>query len=413
MLRKNLTEEGVAKLKSPAEGQVDYFDAVTPGLILRLGYGGSKTWLVRHYLKRAGKDGRRISIPTTAKLGRYPILKVKEARDKARVFLADPVKAKAKADIGSFRDVAENFVKRYVEAEKKLRTKDEIVRLLNTLIFPQWQDRPFREIKRGDVADLLDRIVDNNGARQADKALAIIRKMANWFASRNDDYISPVVKGMGRYHAADRKRKRILADDEIRAVWKACDGMGTFGALLKVLLLTAQRKEKVATMRWDDVNSIAHVWTIPSELREKPNAGKLRLPPAVLEIINTQPRIAGNPYVFAGRGHGPIKSLAQGKKALDQKLPDMPHWVIHDLRRSAKTLMVRAGVRPDISERVLGHAIKGVEGTYDIYDYSDEKTEALAALAALVDRVFHPPTGNVVEMTEAAPKARKASRRNR
>lgn len=289
MLRKNLTEEGVAKLKTPATGQIDYYDKIIDNLILRLGYGGAKTWLVRHYLKRTGKDGKRISIPTTAKLGRYPILKVKEAREKARLFLADPLKAKAQADTGSFRDVAENFVKRYVEAEKKLRTQDEIVRLLNTLIFPQWQDRPFREIKRSDVADLLDKIVDKNGARQADKALAIIRKMMNWYATRNGDYVSPVVKGMGRYHPADRKRTRILADNEIRALWKACDDMGAFGALLETSLLTAQRKEKVATMRWDDVKSIAHVWTIPSELREKPNAGKLRLPPAVLDIINAQP----------------------------------------------------------------------------------------------------------------------------
>ncbi len=86
-----------------------------------------------------------------------------------------------------------------------------------------------------------------------------------------------------------------------------------------------------------------------------------------------QPRIAGNPYVFAGRGSGPFNSFSQRKDELDQKLPAMPPWVIHDLRRTAKTLMARAGVRPDISERVLGHAIKGVEGVYDVHDYSDEK----------------------------------------
>jgi integrase len=423
MLRKTITEEMVAKLKTPAEGQIDYFDTLLPGLILRLGYGGSKTWLVRHYLKRTNKDGKRVSVPTTHKLGRYPILKVKEARDRARVFLADPVKAKAKADTGSFRDVAENFVKRYVEAKMKLRTKDEIVRLLNTLIFPHWADRPFREIKRRDVTDLLDKIADKNGARQADKALAIIRKMANWFASRDDDYISPVVKDMGLYHAADRKRDRILGnvpitngddtvdynDDEIRALWQGCDDMGTFGALLKVALLTAQRREKVLTMRWDDIRD--GVWTIPSETREKSNAGTLKLPQAVLDIIAAQPQIAGNPYVFAGRGGGPFNNFSQRKQELDEKL-NIPDWVIHDLRRTAKTLMVRAGVRPDISERVLGHKIKGVEAVYDRHGYDAEKADALTRLAALVGTIIHPPPANVADLAKARA-SRKAGRRNR
>ncbi len=193
--------------------------------------------------------------------------------------------------------------------------------------------------------------------------------------------MSVIVKGMSRYDTVKGKRKRIIGnvpingdgknynDDEIRAVWKACGEMGTFGALLKVALLTAQRRDKVMSMRWDDVCD--GVWTIPYVPGEKTNARLLKLPPAVLDIINAQSRIAGNPYVFAGRGHGPIKSLAQGKKALDQKLPkDMPPWVIHDLRRTAKTLMRRAGVDSFISERVLGHTIPGVEGVYDQHDYS-------------------------------------------
>jgi integrase len=404
MPRKNLTEEGVAKLKPPVAGQIDYFDALVPGLILRLGYGGAKTWLVRHYLKRAGKDGKRVSIPTTAKLGRYPILKVKEARDKARVFLADPVKAKAQADIGSFRDVAENFVKRYVEGEKKLRTRDEIVRLLTTLVYPHWEDKPFREIKRGDVAELLDKIVDNNGSRQADKALAIIRKCMNWYAARHDDFVSPIVKGMGRYHAADRKRKRIFADDEIRALWAACGDMATFGALLKVALLTAQRREKILTLRWDDIRG--GVWTIPTATREKSNAGTLKLPQAVLDIIEAQPRIAGNPYVFGGRGTGPFNNFSQRKEELDQKLPKMPPWVIHDLRRTARSLMSRASVRPDIAERVLGHTIPGVEGVYDRHSYDAEKTDALILLAALVDHIVKPPSGNVADLAAARQRPR-------
>ena len=191
-----------------------------------------------------------------------------------------PVLVLAEADTGSFRDVANNFIKRHVEASK-LRSQPEIERCLNKYVYPAWEHRAFREIKRGDVADLLDRIEDRHGARQADLVLAIIRKMANWYAARTDDYVSPVVRGMHRSNGSDRRGKRILDDEEIRALWNV--EAGTFGAFVKVLLLTAQRRDKVATMKWDDISD--DTWTIVSAEREKGNAGSLRLPPMVLERI--------------------------------------------------------------------------------------------------------------------------------
>jgi hypothetical protein len=215
---KQLTEDGVAKLKPPEEGQIDQFDSLVPGLILRLGYGGAKTWLVRHYRKGRNKHDKKISIPTTHKLGRYPILKVKQAREKAREFLADPQRALARADTGSFGEVAATFLKRHVKASN-LRTEHEIERILNKYVLPNWKDRPFRDLKRSDVIPLLDGVADDHGTRQADMVLAIVRKIMNWYASRNDDYASPIVRGMGRYNAKDHRPKRVLDNDEIRALW--------------------------------------------------------------------------------------------------------------------------------------------------------------------------------------------------
>ena len=77
------------------------------------------------------------------------------------------------------------------------------------------------------------------------------------------------------------------------------------------------------------------------------------------------------------------------------KVEPIPNWTLHDLRRTAKTLMARAGVRPDISERVLGHVIAGVEGTYDRHSYADEKRDALEKLAAMVERILSPLPSNV------------------
>jgi integrase len=348
-----------------------------------------------HYVTKVS-DGKRITASTTQKLGRYPQLKLKDARERARQFLADPQKAMTQADDGSFRQVAENFIKRHVEHEK-LRTQPEIERVLRRYVYPKWQHRPFREIKRSDVAALLDQVVDENGARQTDMVLAVIRKLMNWFATRDDYYVSPVVRGMHRNKSDSRKRKRTLNDDEIRAVWKAADG--TFGALLKVALLTAQRRDKVATMKWTDI--VDGVWKIPSEKREKSNAGSLQLPQAVIDIIDAQPRLAGNPHVFsAGKGDGPFNSFSQRKEELDAKLPRMPGWVIHDLRRTARSLMSRADVRPDISERVLGHAIAGVEGVYDRHGYGPEKAQALRQLAGLVERIVNPRKAKVASLDE-------------
>jgi integrase len=142
-------------------------------------------------------------------------------------------------------------------------------------------------------------------------------------------------------------------------------------------------------MRWSDI-SINGEWTIPAEPREKDTAGSLVLPEPALTVIRAQPRLAGNPYIFAGRGGGPYRGFSQAKAAFDAKLPDVPAWVIHDLRRSARSLMSRAGVRPDIAERVLGHAIAGIEGVYDRHSYRDEKADALRRLAALIDGIVHP-----------------------
>jgi hypothetical protein len=167
MPRKRLTEEGVRRLAPPPQGkQLDYYDAHMPGLVLRLNYGGRKTWRALHYVK-ATKNGTQRTEPRTHPLGRYPHLNLKEARDAARKFLADPVKALAQADTGSFRQVAENFVKRHVEANG-LRTAPEIKRCLNVYIFPRWEHRPFRELKRTDVTTLLDELEERHGVGQAD-----------------------------------------------------------------------------------------------------------------------------------------------------------------------------------------------------------------------------------------------------
>lgn len=289
----------------------------------------------------------------------------------------------------------ENFIVRYVQS-KGLRTEREIKRILEKYVYPDWRNRALEDIKRKDVSKLLDKIEDNNGKVMADRVLAIISKLFNWHATRNDDYSTPIVRGMGRAAPAkDRAGTRTLDDDEIRALWGAATG--TFGAFLKVCLLSGQRRAKVATMRWGDIADDG-TWTISAEAREKVNAGSLKLPKMAHDIINAQPRVKGNDFVFAGRGAKAMAAFSQGKAELDGRLP-IPEWRIHDLRRTAATLMEKVGVRPEVVERTLGHALPGiVPQTYRRHNWEVEKAEALARLAAYIEAVLDPPEGNVVPL---------------
>lgn len=197
--------------------------------------------------------------------------------------------------------------------------------------------------------------------------MSAISSICHWYEKRHEDYVSPIIRGMKRYSSKEHARKRILSDDEIRAVWNLEPTTGlpsSYLDVIKLALLTAQRREKVAGMRWDDV-SIDGVWKIPTEAREKDNAGELTLPDMAIEIIKRQPRFASNPYVFVGRNGSHTRNFHGPRDALRASLGMGTDWTLHDLRRTARSLMSRAGIRPDIAERVLGHAIRGVEGTYD------------------------------------------------
>lgn len=403
MRRKTLSDLGVAALK-PRAARYAYPDPELRGHYVRVSPSGSKSYAV---VRRDPVTGKQV----WAAIGSAAVLKIEEARARARMALQriaaglPAIEPRTEAP-ETFRQVAENWQRRHVEA-KGLRSRAEIERTLNKYVMPSWGDREFIGIRRRDIASLLDRIEDEHGARQADLVLAYLRTMATWYAARRDDYVPPFIRGMRR--AAPVKRARVLTDDELRAVWGEAQKPGQLGAVIRLALLTAQRREKIASMRWEDIDG--EVWTVPAEARSKGTGGALKLPPQAMAIIRGQPRHEGNPYVFAGRTKGShFDGFSKHKAAFDKALPKVrtpdggesaiPSWTVHDLRRTARSLMARAGVRPDIAERVLGHVQAGVEGVYDRHRYDTEKGEALAALAALIERILTPPVENVVSLEE-------------
>jgi|SRR5579863_19712 len=373
----------------PPPKQITYIDTVDRGvaLVLVLSSGGTRSWRVLTY-----EGGKAVS--RKIKGGTYPAMSVKEARDKAWEIFENPGKFTAEAEAGTFKQVAENWFKRHVE-HNKLRSRYELRRHLDRYVLPKWKDLQFHEIGRRKVTELLDDIADNHGPSSADAILSTVRSIMMWWEGRDDDYRSPIARRMRRKKPT--KRERVLKHDELRAVWKAAGKCGTFGDFVKMLLLTAQRRDKVATMKHADIADDG-IWTIQKEEREKGTAGIIRLPAKAIEIIGGLDKLAGNPFVFAGRAGKALNHFSQGKAELDELLPEMPNWTLHDLRRTARTLMGDAGVRPDIAERVLGHAIPGVGGVYDRSQYLEQKTEALEMLARQIESIINPTTNNVVPM---------------
>ncbi|ESY20716.1 integrase family protein [Mesorhizobium sp. LNJC394B00] len=397
--RRKFSDTGVEALK-PKAARYTSPDPELRGHYVRVMPSGAKSFVA----VARDPDGKQV----WATIGAADKMGIEKARGLAREAIErirqglPPVERKTAPE--TFQDVSDGYLKRHVDA-KGLLSEKEIRRCIDVYVIPQWGKREFVSIRRGDVAALLDKIEDENGARQADSVLAIVRGISNWFAARNDDYVSPIVRGMRRTTPKDRARERILTDDEIRALWKHADG--TFGAMMQFALATAQRREKVMTIKWDDV-SVDGVWHVPSDDREKGTGGDLKLSPLALEIIGRQSRIGENPYIFAGRGEGHFNGMSRAKINLDNRAKEaqaaIAPWVIHDLRRTARSLMSRAGVRPDIAERVMGHVIAGVEGIYDRHVYRDEKGDALARLGALLRSIINEPTPNVVPMRKAATK---------
>jgi integrase len=392
MARKTLTDRGVAALK-PRSKLYAHPDPQLPGHYIRVTPAGSKSFVA------VARDPRAKQIWTT--IGSAAHICIAEARKSARDAIARTKAGEDRAGPQSFQSVAGEWLKRHVDA-KALRDAYEVRRVLTKHVFPEWAGRDFEFIRRGDVAKLLDKVEDDSGTRTSDKALSAISSICHWYEKRHEDYVSPIIRGMKRYSSKEHARKRILSDDEIRAVWNLEPTTGlpsSYLDVIKLALLTAQRREKVAGMRWDDV-SIDGVWKIPMEAREKDNAGELILPDMAIEIIKRQPRFASNPHVFAGRNGSHTRNFHGPRDALRASLGLGTDWTLHDLRRTARSLMSRAGVRPDIAERVLGHAIRGVEGVYDRHQYSQEKARALSALAwqiasilAPQDAKFRRPTG--------------------
>jgi integrase len=369
-LKRHLTSASVERIRPPKVGSLEVFDLGYPGLALRIGHGGSKTF--EQFFRVGGKLRRET-------IGRWPAISLAEAREawrKTREALAkgeDPTR-QAKAPAMLFEVVAEEWLRRD-QSKNKASSQYQVSRSLEVDLLPAWRGRRVDELTKRDVNELLDSIADRGAPIMARRVQAYVRRFFRWCIERDILKADPTA-GMPRV-GNGKSRERVLTDEELAKVWGAAQG--PYGAVVRMLALTGARREEIAQLRWSEIDGDTIKLEGSRTKTAVPHLIPLSAPAKAL--LDSMPRIVGCEYVFTISGTKPITAWSQPKIALDAA-SGVTGWRVHDLRRTVATGMQKFGVNLQTVESVLGHTSgsrSGVVGVYQRHDYAKEKRAALDA----------------------------------
>lgn len=420
---RTLDDRYIRNITLPAHGQqTTHYDALVPGLALRVSHGGAKTWIVQRTI-----DGK----PSRYKIGRYPAFGVSAARDEARRIgqlieekknpyteaeIAqqqrrrdyEELRRKQQSTFATVRD--ERFFPEYVNSKKadgktprlRARSREAYERVLKREWFDDWETRPLAEISRADVRALLAHICTNHGGYMANQVLSLTRSMFNWAVSQDMLEVSPF-NGVSR-PAEQEDRERVLHERELFYLWRAFDASPTFARPLKILMLTAQRRSETAGMERVELENLdgdAPLWRIQKHRAKNNCAHAVPLSPLAVEILGPQPTKPG--LVFTTNGKKPVAGFAKVKDDINARLSDereaapdpaidslLNDWRFHDFRRTAATCMAELGVSRDVVEAILNHVSgtrAGVAGIYNRSELLEERRIALELWAKYLQRV--------------------------
>lgn len=418
MARKALTDRTLKSLKPAARGKhYDLWDAVVPGLGVRVSDTGTKTFVL---MKRYGDSKN----PTRGRLGMYGAITLDDARTKARnwqILLErgiDPrseEKRQREAELrkreNSFAAVAEQFIKRHVAKTRKAAI---VERELRREFINRWGNRPITDITQHDVVAVIDEVVERCAPYQAHNLLGHVRTLFNWAIARGVygvdrspcDRLRPAAV-IGKKQA----RQRVLNDQELRAAWAATGELGyPYGQLFRLLIVTGQRKSEVAEAGWSEFDLTKKLWTIPSDRMKADAAHVVPLSDDALDILKSLPRFESGDCLFSTTfGKKPVNGFSKAKTLFDKAIlkalqtddvnAKLPDFVIHDLRRTVRTaLSAIPNISDLVRELVIGHTRPGLHKVYDQYAYLDEKRLALDAWAARLRTIIEPTPGNVVSL---------------
>lgn len=438
------TAAAVEKLKADPPRRREIPDALTDGLFLVIQPTGSKSWAVRY---RSFGKSRKLT------LGAYPALDLAEAREAARTALVavqagDDPAANKRADSATagerhFDVVVRSFLSRYarpknrswketarqlglapdkaaVKAEQdaaaaaKLANDPATFVVLKGSPVDLWGHRQVAGVKRADIVAFIDGVEDRGAPVQASRTFAALRRLFGWMVERGLLAASPC-EGV-KPPANGKARDRVLTDDEIRAVWIGCDAIGwPFGPAIKLMLLTAQRRDEIAGMQWEEISG--DLWTIPRERAKNDHEHFVHLSDAARDVLSHAHQTGD--IVFTTNGSTPISGFSKAKARLDAEMlkalrkdaeerGDDPEkitlkpWRLHDLRRTAASGMASVGVAIHVVEKILNHVsgvFGGITGVYQRHSFADEKARALGAWSNHVAGIVSgKPGDNVVPL---------------
>ena len=370
-MRKALTAAAVERMKPPAKGQIEVFDRGYPGLLLRVSYGGGKSFAMFY---RHGGKLRRLT------LGLHPAMTLAEAREAwrdARRLVAmgqDPGLQPVKTS-DTVAAVVEEWIKRDKRDKRDVKptTVYQIEAALKRDVLPLWGGREIGSISKREIHELLDGIVD----RAPGTARAVhshLRSLFGWATGR--DFISVNPMAGVEPPTKVKARDRVLSDVELVKVWHAA-GADAYGPMVKLLILTGARREEITQLRWAEIND--GKIELPADRTKTGEPRIIPLSPQAREILagvdNTGERV-----------FGVARAWPRAKARIDAAARINQPWVVHDLRRSCATGMQKLGVQLQVVEAILGHTGSrgGIVGVYQVHDYAEEKKAALEAWGAHV-----------------------------
>jgi len=418
------TDIGIGKLK-PGLQRREIRDPDARGLYLIIQTSGQRGFAVRYRFegvpcKLTLPAG--ISLAGARKLAAAALAEVAEGRNPAEAKQAAKraahearQQARAAAELQHHDGVAAlavKFIEKYAKRETRASSWTRSKSLFDRIVLPAWRGRTVHEIRRRDVIDLVEAVAEGDKHTRprpvlANRVLAVLSKFFNWLMSQDVIVASPA-RGVVR-PTKEVERERTLTDDELKQLWQACGEISPhYGAAIRVLVLTAQRRNEVAWLPWAEINKDTRLWTLPAARAKNDKAHTIPLATQVWDILSSVP-LGGDPaFVF---GHQ-LADFGRIKRQLDAKLAFAERWTIHDLRRTAASGLQKTGAPIHVIEQILNHrsgAFKGIVAVYQKHVYDAEKATALQKWADYVERlVSGQADANVLPMQKVAASGERA-----
>jgi integrase len=400
-----LSAQAIKDYRPPA-GKSDHivFDEDLSGFGLRY-RDGRKTWVFQYAF---GTGESRVNARMT--LGEYPALPPAKARETAqdlyaKVRLGQHPAADKKVSRGEARNTFGRLVSVYLEFkhnELRDRTYAEVERYLNRYA-KALHGLPATAIDRKRIADFLDSIARHSGPVSANRARTSLSALFAWAMRKGLHDSNPVIATETR---KEKSRHRVLTDPELSTVWNML-GDGDYADILRLLILTGQRASEIADLHWSEIDFDQDLISLPPERTKNGRPHEVPMSGAVRDILKARARTRD--FVF-GVGAGGFSGWTRSKERLDKRIENkfgkpLPHWTVHDLRRTAATRMVDLGEGPHIVEAVLNHVSghrAGVAGIYNRSLYKAEKAQALSKWATHVMAIVKGKKSNVTPIRKGA-----------